>query len=223
MPKGAKKGENRFKSKQDKLLTFRAERLKNNVLPTIKSYVGKISVNGKSAYCKLCAAIFNQDLPVNEKPIGYRTIEQNIKYWELVGPIYHRHWEPDGDAENTKRNIQSQIHARQNAQLKEQVEDLKEKVLALEAALKNHGADLKIESPESVDGESHIKEFELTCIALKTVIDASDEEFLVDDKNSKITCSSDDLEPQEGLVPKAIAKPFIDWLQERRVKTGVRS
>ena len=224
MSRGAKQGENRFKNSQKKRLESRLNRIREAVIPTVQSYVGKISIPSKAAYCKLCSEIFNSDLPVNEKPIGYRTVEQNIDYWSLVGPIYHRNWAPEGSLAGSKDRVLGKLAVRENQLLKTKVDELEKRSAALQAALRNHGA----EQPQklistSTNEQSENREFELTCRALKIVIDASEGSFEIDEKAKKIIRSWDDLEPSAGLVPKELIEPFINWLAERRKKTGGRS
>lgn len=224
MPKGAKKGENRFAGSQKKLLDDRYNRIHEVVKPTIQSYVGKITIKGKAAYCKLCAEIFNKDLPVNEKKISYRTIEQNLHYWSLLGPIFHRHWDSKEGLENSKTKLTGQLAARENQRLKNRIDELNQWNEALQTTLRNHGAELTDEqyANRSDDAASNYQ-FELTCRALKIVIDASNGSFAIDKAAKKITRTWDDLEDESGLVSKELLEPFLEWLSERDRKTGGRS
>lgn len=57
---------------------------------------------------------------------------------------------------------------------------------------------------------------------MSLVIDRSEGMFEVDTEAMKITCTFDDLEAEEGLVPKPLAQPYIEWSLEKQKKTGGR-
>jgi hypothetical protein len=222
MSRGAKKGENRFSGSQEKRQNFRIERIKSHVIPKLKALAGKVSINGQTPFCKLCASIYNENLPVNEKRVGYRTFEQNTKYWEIVGTTYYTYWGSDDDITAHRKRVMDALTAKESSRLKEENKRLKQKIDALRAALKAHGAEDK---PRALPSEDHPKtdktaDFDRVCRALKLVIDSSEDIFDVHEEEMKITCNLYDLEPTEGLVPKSLAEPFIRWLQERREKMG---
>lgn len=221
MPKGAKKGENRFSCAQAERQNFRVKRIKTHVVPRLKALAGKVSINGQTPFCKLCADIYNEDLPVNEKKIGYRTLEQNMKYWEILGSIFNTYWRTNEKISVHRNRVLGALTAIESNGLKAENKRLSQEVDALRAALRTHGAE---ESPHSLPSDSpkvdKTADFDRVCRALMLVIDSSEEIFEIHEDEMKITCNLTDLNPDEGLVPKPLAEPFIKWLQERRKKMG---
>lgn len=225
MPRGAKKGENRFRGSQESKREFRLERINNHVIPRLKTLIGKVTFDGKTPFCKVCAEFFNEDLPVNEANIGYRTFEQNPDYWEAVGTLYFKHWDSDIELKTHQERVMNALSAKESSSVKEENKRLKEENEALRAALRAHGAEEKQHVlPESPEGySSKDADFDRVCRALDIVIEASDEIFEIHEDQLKISSNLHDLGPAEGLVPKSLAEPFIKWRKERREKTGGRS
>jgi len=222
MPKGAKKGENRFKQAQDTKQSERVARIKNEVVPRIKALVGHVTITGVTPYCRLCAKLYAEGLPVNEKPIGYRTFQQNSAYWELVGPLYYKHWDADEQLTNLQEKMIGQLAVKEADRLKEELDHVRKENDALRAALRAHGASAphppELTSPDTSDTE-FMDKFDRTCRALWLVLDAA-ETIKLDEEAVKITCEHDDLEPDEGLVSRDLVKPYFDWLQAKQAKTG---
>ena len=213
MSKGAKKGQNRFAGAQKRNRDYRLTRIKEEVIPRLKAFIGKTSFDGITPYSRFCAELYNDGLPVNEKKIGYRTIVQSTEYWALIGPIFYKHWDSAGTLESKKDRLVGKLAVQRADQLKSETERLKREIEALRSALRNHGA-----SPDAITDTKHINQdfmakFDKTCRALKLVLDASDGMFTVDIQAKKISCAYDDLEPVEGLVPTAVVEPFILWLK----------
>ncbi|MBY0446590.1 MAG: hypothetical protein K2Q15_15450 [Burkholderiales bacterium] len=223
MGKGAKPGQNRFAGAQQLRCDYRGARIKDEVIPKLKSFVGKMSFNGATQFSKFCADLYNEDLPVNEKKIGYRTLVQSTKYWTLIGPLFYRYWDSSGNTESTKDKLVGKLAAQRADRFQVETERLKKEVEALKSVLRNHGAS-PITLPDSKDTDpSFIVKFDKTCRALKLVLDASDGMFSVDVEAIKISCAFNDLEPIEGLVPKELVEPFIMWLKASGVNhTGFR-
>lgn len=221
MPRGAKKGENRFSDAQTKKQKFRIDRIKTHVIPRLKALAGKVSINGRTPFCKLCADIYNEDLPVNEAPIGYRTLEQNTKYWEILGATYYTYWGTNEEVSAHRKRVMGALTTIESNKLKEENKRLNQENDALRAALRAHGAE---EAPQSLPSETpdsvRTSDFDRVCCALKIIIDASEEIFELHEDELKITSNLTDLNPDDGLVPKALAEPFIKWLRERREKMG---
>ncbi len=61
--KGAKKGENRFKSSQEAKVKARLERVKEVVLPKIMAILDFTHFKNKTKFQEMCAEIFNENLP----------------------------------------------------------------------------------------------------------------------------------------------------------------
>ncbi|WP_315919945.1 hypothetical protein [Vibrio fluvialis] len=98
MPKGAKKGENRFKASQIAEVESRVRRFEEHVVPKMKAMCDLVHIANKTAFQKICAQVFNENLPVNMKEITHRAIATNTKYWSIVGAVYHFYY----DANNSK-------------------------------------------------------------------------------------------------------------------------
>ncbi|HIF9209133.1 TPA: hypothetical protein ACX6QM_002374 [Photobacterium damselae] len=96
MPKGARKGENRFKRTQDASIETRVLRFEEHVVPKMKAMCDLVHIPNKTAFQKICADFFNENLPVNMKEITHRTIATNTKYWSIVGVVYYSYYDSDG-------------------------------------------------------------------------------------------------------------------------------
>jgi hypothetical protein len=219
MSRGAKPGQNRFEAAQRKHRQARTDRIKDELIPKLKAYVGKISFDGITPYSRFCAELYNEIIPVNEKPIGYRTFVQNTAYWSLVGPLYYKHWDSSSGSEINKERLIRKLATRRADSLEDEIEKLRLENEALRSALRSHGATTpSLTTP--VDKTAKIHEcnlrFDKICRALNLVLEASEGTFVADTALTRITCAFDPLEPKEGLVPKEIAEPFITWLKEKR-------
>lgn len=225
MPKGAKKGENRFKGSQKQKKEFRLDRIINHVIPRLKTLIGRATFDGKTPFCKVCAEFFNEDLPVNEEKIGYRTFEQNPEYWDKVGTLYFQHWASGDELKTHQERVMSALTAKESSSVREENKRLKEENEALRAALRAHGAkDRPHQIPTSNEEFSgKAADFDRVCRALDIVIESSDEIFEIHEDEMKITSNLDALGPAGCLIPKSLAEPFIKWRKERREKTGGRS
>lgn len=220
MSKGAKPGQNRFAGSQKRNREFRICRIKDEVVPRLKMFVGKASFDGITPFSRFCAELYNADLPVNEKKIGYRTLVQSTDYWALIGPLFHRYWDSASNMESTKDKLVGKLSARRADGLQAETERLKKEIEALRSALRIHGATLAPIPDSKHSDQAFMAKFDKTCRALMLVLKASDGMFDVDLRAGKITCTFDDLEPAEGLVPKEIAEPFVLWMKAKESKNG---
>lgn len=220
MTKGAKPGQNRFAGSQKRKRDYRIARIKDEVIPQLKAFAGKVSFDGVTPFSRFCAELYNTDLPVNEKKIGYRTLVQSSEYWSLIGPIYYKHWDPSGNLESKKEMLVGKLSAQRADQLSTEVERLKKENDALRSALRSHGARPSSLPETKPADQGFMSKFDKTCRALKLVLDASDGMFVVDLSAQKIICAFNDLEPLEGLVPKELAEPFVAWINAREKNHG---
>ncbi|MBI6750752.1 hypothetical protein [Pseudomonas syringae] len=222
MSKGAKPGQNRFARSQKRHIDYRVSRIKEEVIPKLKSFVGKTSFDGVTPFSRFCAELYNADLPVNEKKIGYRTLVQSTEYWKLIGPIYFKHWDSSGSMESKKDKLIGKLAVQRADQLQVETDRLRKEIEALRSAFRSHGA-----SPVALPDSQHIDQgfmvkFDRTCRALKLVLEASEGMFIVDVDAVKISCQFNDLEPQEGLAPKELVEPFVLWMKAKESKNGDR-
>ncbi|WP_439869591.1 hypothetical protein ACTACT_19525 [Pseudomonas syringae] len=215
MTKGAKPGQNRFAGAQKRSLDYRLTRIKDEVIPRLKAFVGKTSFVGVTPFSQFCAELYNDGLAVNEKKIGYRTLVQNSEYWSLVGPIYYRYWDPSNNMESKKDSLVGKLAVQRADRLQADIGRLEKEVKALRAALRAHGASPTALTEGKINDEGFMARFDKTCRVLKLVLDASDGMFTADIQAKKISCAYNDLEPAEGLAPKELIEPFISWMQSK--------
>jgi len=220
MSKGAKPGQNRFAGVQKRNLDFRLARLKDEVVPKLKCFVGKTSFDGITPFSRFCAELYNDGLPVNEKKISYRTLVQSTDYWTLIGPIFYKHWDASDSIEAKKNKLVGTLAIRRADELRSQVERLNKEVNALRSALRNYGA-----SPAPLPDAHHsdqafMEKFDKTCRLLQLVLDGSDNMLTVDLEATKMSYAYNDLEPAEGIAPKDLVTPFVSWMKERRKTHG---
>lgn len=212
MTKGAKPGQNRFAVSQKRKLDYRITRIKEEVIPKLKTFAGKTSFEGVTPFSRFCAELYNESLPVNEKKVGYRTLVQSTEYWALIGPVYYKYWDSSGDTKSKKDNLVGKLAVQRANQLQADVERLKKEAEALRAMLRMHGvAPAPLPEAKHTDN-AFMEKFDKTCRALQLVLDASDGMFTVDMQAKKITCAYNDLEPIEGLAPSDLIEPFIAWM-----------
>jgi len=217
MSKGAKSGQNRFAASQKNRLDYRANRIENVIIPKLKAISGRVEFRGITPFCRFCADLYNTDLPLNDKPIGYRTIVQNSKYWDLLGPIYYKYWDKDNNGTKTKDKLIGVMAAKRANKLSIELERVKQENEALRAVIRNYGAaDIDTKTPTISDSELYRSHFDKTCRAINLIIQASEGMFETDIQSAKITCNFNDLEPEEGLVPSQLAKPYIEWLKSKQ-------
>lgn len=220
MSKGARPGQNRFAGSQKRNRDYRITRIKDEVIPKLKAFAGKTSFDGVTPYSRFCAELYNDGLPVNEKKIGYRTLVQSTDYWALIGPIYYKHWDSDGNMESKKDKLVGKLAVQRADQLQAETDRLKKENEALRSALRSHGAS-PVPLPDTKQSDQgFMAKFDKTCRVLKLVLDASDGMFRVDVDAVKISCAFDDLEPEEGLSPKELVEPFIVWLKAKEGPHG---
>lgn len=220
MSKGAKKGQNRFAGSQKRNTDYRISRIKGEVIPKLKAFVGKTSFSGITPYSRFCAELYNDGLPVNEKKIGYRTLVQSTDYWALIGPLYFKHWDSAGNTEAQKDKHVGKLAVQRANQLQTETERLKNEVEALRAALRMHGASPTPLPDTQLNDQGFMAKFDKTCRALQLVLDASDGMFTVDMQAEKITCAFNDLEPADGLAPRELVGPFVAWIKAKGKNHG---
>ena len=213
MGKGAKKGQNRFKASKDAIIEYRLSRLTEYAIPKLKALSLHAKVKSTTAFTKLCAITYNENLPINEKPITYRTIKQNDIYWNAVGPIYYKYFEKNESLEAFKSDA---IVKLENKELAESFENKCREVDALAAMLSKvteAGHIPQMDTPSDTSEKN--KDLDKVCRVILSLIEASDGVILVDLKKAAIRNLADDCESSEGILPKSDVQPFIKWLIRR--------
>lgn len=211
MTRGAKKGENRFKDAQTRLVEERLHRIKNIVEPKIKAMCNITYFPNKTKFQKMCAQIFNEDIPKGMKKITQRTIATNQRYWLILGSIYHRYYneEDSKSLKDMKRNALSKLTAN------EEIEDLRKTVVNLKIenqALKDCISKLKL-NQKSVSCKKHIGHSE-DITNLVVIIDyliKSTADIVVVNRNARtITNMANDI---NGLIPKKFTNTYFNIIE----------
>ncbi|MEZ8155150.1 hypothetical protein ACED66_02860 [Vibrio splendidus] len=210
MPKGAKKGENRFKGSQDANIRARVLRFEEHVVPRMKAMCDVVHIPNKTAFQKLCAETFNDNIPVNMKEITHRAIATNEKYWSIVGAVYHSYY----DSDDSKPLSILKKEAVRKLGDKEKVEALEKerKLLTQEnEALKAYIAKSKLQ--DKVPTESATIEHEVVNHLIATIdflITATEGIVEVNKEERSITNLALDI---NGALSKSISCTYFDILE----------
>jgi hypothetical protein len=207
MTKGAKKGENRFKTSQEARIQARLQRIQEIVIPKMKSYLDLIHFKNKTKFQEMCAEVFNEDLPVNMKVISRRTIA-NSPYWNELGPIYYLHYGDDqhSDLETIKaKALNSFSDMEKREELEREISNL---TIQNEALIKAIGeAKLSSKSIEDSNSLQKLKQDldDLICV-IDFLVKATEGIVVVDKENNTIINMADDL---HGKLPSQFAKTYF--------------
>ncbi|ELA7569900.1 hypothetical protein Q8E16_002707 [Vibrio alginolyticus] len=216
MPKGAIKGENRFKASQKAGINARVQRLKEVVAPKMKALCESVHFPNKTAFQKMCAEIFNENLPVNMKCITHRTLATNSTYWVIVGSVYHRYYNYD----DSKSLNALRKEALDKLDTKEKIEELEQKNKQLTKendALKKFIAAGKYENNSPVDEAAVTHDDINNLIATIDFLLKATEGIVFVDKEKR-TMSNLALDIQ-GVLSKSISSTYFDILEG---KSGAR-
>jgi len=216
MGRGAKKGSNRFEGFQDEIQGFRVDRLQLNVVPILKTMSSHAKINSINKFTKLCAQLFNTDLPITDKPISYRTIKQNEIYWQVVGDVYYRYFQKEDSLEGFKNDSLLKLEIKElNDLLSEKENEIRVLKLML-GKKKSH------ETPVIIDKSAIDTSIDLDklCRVISNLIDAFDGVIEVNVDKGAINNLANDFEPEYGILPLDIVKPYINWLKNKEEKLG---
>ncbi|EGQ9595579.1 hypothetical protein F3R80_03390 [Vibrio parahaemolyticus] len=210
MSKGALKGDNRFKEFQEDYINHRVQRLREVVAPKMKALCESVHFPHKTAFQKMCAEVFNENLPVNMKRITHRTLATNSAYWVIVGSVYHKYY--DSDESKSLKKLRKE--AVENLNTKEKIEELEQKnkqLIQENGALKKYIASNKIEYNEHVD-ETAITHNDIDNLiaTIDFLVKATDGIVFVDKKNRTITNLALDI---HGVLSKSISSTYFDILE----------
>jgi len=219
MPKGAKPGENRFKGAQKALTRYRVSRLRDIVVPKLKTLASHATVDSINKFCSLAAEIYNQDLPVNEQPISYRRLNQSEQYWEIVGPVYYQYFEKKQKLNDFKKSSTTSLKNQRIDELEGQIDRLKAENKALRATLTHSPSDLVKEDSGAlenaqVDIDRMARIIELM-VSKSGVVEVFLDEVAMRDL-------AEDLEDPQGMLPREVVEPYIRWLKNKKAKLGER-
>jgi len=207
MGKGAKKGENRFEATQKANVKDRLDRISNVVIPRMKTYLDLTHFKNKTQFQKMCATVFNEDLPVNMMPITRRTIA-NFPYWKELGPIFYKHYDnsPQNDLEALKtKALSSYSEIEERESLEQKISNL---TLQNEALAKAIG-EAKL-SPKAAEDNYSVQQLsedinDLICV-IDFLIKASEGIVVVNREERTITNLADDL---HGELSSKFSKSYF--------------
>jgi hypothetical protein len=207
--RGAKKGENRFSKSQQKKVIFRLNRIKEVVTPKMRSICEKTHFKNVTAFRKMCAEVYNHDLPVSENKMTYRTFGAS-PYWEEAGYIYHAFYS-DTSGNEISKMIMSLAQSDEVDNLKVELEKKHEEVAILSETLLNMGNinPLAIEDKKETTIDQNANEIDNLVAIINWFIDRTDDIITVDRGSRLIRDESDDL---NGEMNKRISNTFFDYL-----------
>lgn len=210
MPKGALKGENRFKKSQENNISFRVNRFEKHVVPEMKALCDLSYIPNKTKFQKLCAEVFNKNLPLNEKKITHRTIASNQNYWKIVGAVYYSYYDSDNsiDLETLKKEGLNKLKD------KEKISELQSENRRLQKekeALKHYIAKSKLKHKSPVESSLMDQESINNLIAtIDFLIKATDGVVEVDKKARTIINHADDI---NGKLNSSISATYFNILE----------
>lgn len=219
--RGAKKGENRFEQHQKNKVDYRLKRVKKLVIPKIRAICQNTYFKNVTSYRKVCAEIYNTELPVGETEISYRTLG-NKPYWDELGYIYYSFF---GNEKSPKIDMirTALAHA-------EELEDIKSKLAVTQIQLEEKNKELSIletallknqtinplapnntgnkpsKQSHASDTSRYVDDF---AAIINWLIERSDNVIKIDKENNRIIDLSDDL---DGILDTKISKTFFMYL-----------
>lgn len=221
MARGAKAGENRFKGAQAALVNYRTTRIKEVVIPGLKTLSTHANIGSVNKFCHLAAELFNKDLPLNDKPISYRRLHTSPEYWKLLGPIYFRHFEKRKDLDDFKKDSKASNLSRKLKDIESENTKLKTELKAIKSFLAANPeiSNKSVQHQESTDSERLETDKEHLCkIINKLIVDFGVIEVSI--ANGTMHNLANDNESIDGMFPKEIVKPYIEWLKLHNDKFG---
>lgn len=207
MVRGAKKGQNRFKNAQQALIKERESRIKEAVVPKVKTLLDLTYFKSKTKFQELCAEVFNQDLPVNMKKITRKTIGSE-PYWNTLGVLYYSRY-TEGNETNLEKLKKSALDSFKASQEKEDKDRQVSMLTAQNEALKKALGEAKLiqRAPSNNDSNESLKDDidNLICV-IDFLIKATDGIVKVDHSNNTITNFADDL---NGTLSAKLSKTYF--------------
>lgn len=212
--RGARKGENRFSNSQQKKIAFRLERIKSVVIPKMRSICEKSHFKNVTAFRKMCAEVYNSELPTSVSQITYRTFG-NSPYWEEVGPVYHFYYS-SSDNSVIDGMLMSLSHSDEVYKLTLELKNKEEELAVLSETLLNTGNvnPLAIDNKKGLNA-ANISSDEFTRIdnlaaTINWLIERSDDIITIDREKRLIRDESDDY---DGELDRNLSSTFFDYLE----------
>lgn len=216
--RGAKKGENRFENSQKSKINYRLQRIRNVVLPKIKAISKNTHFKNVTSFRKLCAELYNSELPIDEKKISYRTLG-NRPYWDELGAIFYSFFNdvkiPIANSMVTSLKLSDEID-----KLKIQLAEKTKELTLMESVLLNSpkinplsndvlttSASPQAEINTSKDDIQYIDDF---AAIINWLIERSDDVIFIDKDSQSIIDLSDDL---NGTLDRKISRAFFMYMK----------
>lgn len=210
--RGAKKGENRFAKSQQAKVSYRIKRIKDFVCPKVRAICENTHFKNVTAFRKVCAEIFNSDLPIEEHEISFRTLG-NSPYWDELGTIYYNFYS-DTKKEEVSSMVRSLEKQEEIDRLKIEIEKKDQEINILSEALlqsdninplaiENKTTPLPKDTQESIDN---------LVATINWLIQRSEDIIEIDRANRSIVDLSEDI---NGTLDKKISKTFFDYLEHK--------
>lgn len=212
MPRGAKTGENRFKGAQEALTGYRLSRINEVVIPEVKALSAHTEINSINKYCRLCSDIYNRDLPINEKPISYRRLNQSDKYWGIIGPVYYKYFEKNHDLEDFKSRSSQALIKRELEEANEKLARYENENRVLKLTLSNES--LNIDTTGSNNEQLNAEDIDNMGRIINLLIEKI-QVVEISKEDGALRDLSDDFEDAEGMLPKHIVASYIRWLSRK--------
>lgn len=210
MPKGAKKGENRFKGAQTAAVEARVSRFQEHVAPKMKTFCDYSYIPNKTTFQKLCMDVFNEDLPVNMKKITHRAIANNAKYWNIVGVIYYSHYDSDNAKSLNQIKKEAIVSLNNNEKLEaleQEVKQLRQENKALKTYISKNTFQLADPNENSEPNHEMINNLIAT---IDFLIKATEGVVEIDKKERSITNLALDI---HGVLSKSISCTYFDIME----------
>ncbi|WP_412515096.1 hypothetical protein [Vibrio cyclitrophicus] len=213
--RGAKKGENRFANSQKEKINIRTDCIKQVVAPKIRAICENTHFKNVTSYRKVCAVIYNAELPAGEREITYRTIARS-PYWDVLGGIYHSFF-----THETESKVNGMLNS---LAILEEVDDLKLQVKkandlllqkdvdlkTMESVLLNCGEFNPLSLTQNIEGPLYDLEVITNLVAtINWLVERTDDVIEINKKSKEIRDLSDDF---NGVLDKRISKTFFDYL-----------
>lgn len=83
-----------FSASQQEKINYRLNRIKEIVEPKMRAICENSYFKNVTSFRKVCAEVFNDNLPVGDNKITYRTIG-TAPYWDTLGAVYYSYFSKD--------------------------------------------------------------------------------------------------------------------------------
>ncbi|MFS1413668.1 hypothetical protein BCU70_08730 [Vibrio sp. 10N.286.49.C2] len=214
--RGAKKGQNRFSKSQQAKVSYRTKRIKDIVCPKVRAICENTHFKNVTAFRRVCAEIYNSNLPIAEKEISYRTLGKS-PYWDELGAIFYSFY-----SDTKKQEVSSMVRSLEKLEeidkLKIEIEQKNQEIMVLsDALLQNENINpLALENKTTLMPKSNQESIDNLIATINWLVQRSEDIITIDHVNRDIVDLSDDF---HGTLDKRISKTFFDYLENKLLLT----